>query len=122
MRNVRKKGDFSSDGRLPDVIDDRVDFVKGWFQHSLVPFLREFDSRSRMVIHHDADIYESTLYCLTQCDHLAVPGTILIFDEFYSSSHEYQAFIDYTRSYMRSYSVLAAVGSNPCEQIAIEMT
>jgi len=56
---------------------------------------------------------------LTQLDALLVGGSLLIFDEFYSSSHEFQAFYDYTKSYLRRYRVLAAVGRDPCLKTAI---
>ena len=70
---------------------------------------------------NDSDLYSSTLYCLTMLDKFLVDGAILIFDEFYSSSHEFQAFIDYTRAYQKQYKVLASVGKDPYIQVVIMM-
>jgi O-methyltransferase len=98
---VRGAGAFDVGGQLPDIDDPRVTFVKGWFQDTLGDFLRTFEARSRLVIHHDSDLYSSVMYCLTMMNDVMVPGTILIFDEFSSPLHEFRALNDYTQSYRR---------------------
>ena len=60
------------------------------------------------MIHNDSDLYSATLYVLTRANDIILPGTIIIFDEFYSVMHEFRALEDYCSSYMRSYDVLAA--------------
>ena len=97
--------------------DCRIEFIKGLFQRSLRPFLHKYNRKGKIVVHLDCDIYSSTLYCLTTMDaHL--PGkSILIFDEFYSTSHEFQAFMDYSKSHRRESTVLAA--TTDYEQVAI---
>ena len=114
-----KKGAFSTEGIVPPINDARVSFVKGVFQETLSPFLTDYTQNNRMVIHLDADLYESTLYVLTQIDYLMMKGTILIFDEF-SSIDEYRAFINYVNAYRRKYKVIGCAGY--CyEHIAIEI-
>ena len=110
---------FDVGGRIPKTDDVRLLFIKGLFQDTLPEFLASYTPRNRIVVHNDSDLYSSSLYCLTMLDSILVKGSILIFDEFYSSSHEFQAFIDYTRAYRKKYSVLASVGKNPYMQIAI---
>lgn len=121
IREPFVEGHFDTGGQTPHTDDGRVRFVKGLFQETLPGFLQEFEPQSQVVVHNDSDLYSSTLYCLTQCDRVLRPGSVLIFDEFSTSSHEFQAFYDYTRSYRRTFRVLGAVGSKPYVQIALRM-
>jgi hypothetical protein len=104
-----QSGDFNVGGRMPLTNDDRVSFVKGWFNDTLVPFLSAFKPRSPLVIHNDSDLYSSTLYLLTKLDPILVEGSVLIFDEFYSSLHEFRAFQDYISAYRRQLLPLGRV-------------
>ncbi len=96
-----QSGDFNVGGRMPLIDDDRVSFAKGWFNETLVPFLATFQPRSPLIIHNDSDLYSSTLYLLTKLDPILVQGSVVIFDEFYSSLHEFRAFQDYISAYRR---------------------
>lgn len=60
-------GAFSNRGHFPEIGDDRVQFVKGWFQNSVPPFMTEFNSAPGRptLIHFDADLYSSTLFLFT---------------------------------------------------------
>ena len=111
------KGTFDLAGRIPEIDDSRVQLIKGWFQDTLRAFLQNFQPRSRLIVHHDSDLYSSVLYCLTLMDAIAVSGTILIFDEFASALHEFRALNDYTKSYRRK---LRAIGMTApfAEQVA----
>ncbi|HTU80816.1 MAG TPA: TylF/MycF/NovP-related O-methyltransferase [Candidatus Acidoferrales bacterium] len=100
-------GAFDTGGRLPDIDDPRVSFVKGWFQQSLRGFLRDFQPRNRLVVHNDSDLYSSTLYVLATLDPWIVPGTVLIFDEFSTPLHEFRAFADYTSAFVREATPVA---------------
>ena len=110
---------FNVDGRVPQTDDKRIHFIKGYFQNVLQQFLSEFTPGNRLVVHNDSDLYSSTLYSLTMLDSILEGGSILIFDEFYSSSYEFQAFMDYTKSYLREYELIATVGNFPYMQCAI---
>jgi len=118
------KGAFDVGGTAPDLKDDRACFfVKGLFQDTLPAFLKTHAFTSQLVIHNDADLYSSTLYVLTRCNDILVPGSIVILDEFSSPLHEFRALEDYCSSYMRDYEVLGATKS-PTEyysQIAIRV-
>ncbi len=104
-----KAGRFDVGGKIPEIVDARVSFVKGWFNDTLDPFLATFSPRARLVIHNDSDLYSSSLYLLTKLDKLAVAGTIIIFDELYSALHEFRAMRDYCSAYRRSLVPLGRV-------------
>jgi len=104
------KGHFDVRGVLPEIDDDRCSFIAGWFQHSLDGFLAGFRPAEQRVIHIDADLYSSALYVLTRLDGVAVPGTIVIFDEFSSVLNEFAALEHYCAAYMREYEVIAHAG------------
>ncbi len=59
-------GAFSNQGLFPDINDDRVQFVRGWFQNSVPPFFADFAKRPGRptLVHFDADLYSSTLFLL----------------------------------------------------------
>jgi O-methyltransferase len=100
-------GAFDVKGAIPVIDDGRVSFVKGWFQDSLPGFLSDFDNARRLVINIDADLHSSALYCLTMLDRYIVPGTIIIYDEFVSSLHEFRAHNEYCRAFRREMKAIA---------------
>jgi len=110
---------FDCSGKIPQIDDKRVVFVKGLFQDTLQNFISGYKPQSRIIVHIDSDLYSSALFCLTKLDHLMKKGTIIIFDEFLLL-HEFLAFHDYIRSYSRKYSVIARTKS--FGKIAIELS
>ncbi len=112
-----KSETFSTDGNIPDISDDRVNFIKGLFQDTLPGFLERFSPEHQLVIHNDSDLYSATLYVLTLMNDYIASDTIVIFDEFYSVMDEFRALIDYCSAYMRDYEVLAATSNHT--QVAI---
>lgn len=103
---TKEAGDFNVGGEFPNISDSRVEFHKGWFQESLPKFLENFVPR-RLVLNLDADLHSSTIYALTKMDHLIKVGTIIIFDEFVSSLHEFRAYNDYCAAYLRDMRPIA---------------
>jgi hypothetical protein len=79
---VYKKNHFDVGGKIPQVSDSRIEFIKGWFNSTLPIFLDEFKIKDfeKVIIHLDADIYSSTLYCLG-CISKVCPQVSVIFDE-----------------------------------------
>lgn len=114
-----KKGEMSPYGKLPEINDNRVKFVKGLFQDTLIPFLKVFDNSKRKVINMDADLYSSTLFVLTSIAPYLKSGDIIIFDEFGVPLHEFKAFTEFVNSFYIKYEVLGAV--NNYFQIAIKI-
>lgn len=113
------KGTFTTGGATPQIDDPRVSFVKGLFQNTLREFLTDFRPRNRLVINVDCDLYSATLFVLGTLDRYFEPGTIIIFDDFYSMNHETKAFIDYQRSFGRTWHALAKMPH--CFKVAIEI-
>jgi O-methyltransferase len=115
----KRKGAFSTGGKLPEIGDPRVNFVAGWFQKSLRGFMASYRPQSQIVVHIDCDLYSSTLYCLTTLDPVLSPGTLIVFDDFFDALHVYRALTDYCSAYMRQYQLLAR--SHELGQVVIAM-
>ena len=115
------KGSFSQEGIVPDLQDKRVRFIKGLFQETVEPFLRIFKPRNKLVVHMDADLYSSTLYCLMHLNRHLLPGSIILFDEFNSRncSDECAALADYCKACHRDFKMLARREDNM--KVAVEM-
>jgi O-methyltransferase len=111
------EGTFDVGGTVPQIDDERVSFVKGWFQSTLPGFLGKFTPRSRIVIHNDSDLYSSTLFTLVTLHRLLVSGTVIIFDEYSSARHEFRAFADYRQAFWRS-ATPVAMTSDYARQVA----
>lgn len=106
--NKMVKSHFDVNGALPDIDDDRVSFIPGWFQKSVDGFLDGYKQQDQLVVHIDSDLYSSALYVLTRLDALLVPGTIVVFDEFSSVLNEFAALEHYCSAYQREYDVVAS--------------
>lgn len=115
----KRKGAFSTGGKVPDIADPRVRFVIGWFQETLRSFMDSYRPQRQVVIHIDCDVYSSTLYCLTTLDPLLTPGSIVFLDDFFDALHVYRALSDYCSAYLRQYKILAT--TRELGQVAIEM-
>ena len=96
------KGAFDLGGAVPQIDDERVHFIRAWFQDTLPGFLKEFAPRSRLVVHSDSDLYSSTLFTLANLNTLLVPGAVVIFDDFWMPTHVFRAFADYRNAFWRS--------------------
>ena len=86
---------FDVGGEVPRLDDERVTFVKGWFQESLPPLMptleREAAGRA-LIVHYDADLFSSTLFLLFTLG-TRFKRYHFIFDEF--SGHETRALFNY---------------------------
>ena len=68
---------------VPDFRDGRALLVKGWFEHT-VPGWAATQSEPLGLVHMDADLYSSTMTVLEHLNKLIVPGTVILFDEYYN--------------------------------------
>jgi O-methyltransferase len=98
---------------IPVMDDERIKFIKGLFQDTLPPFLREYNREegSLKIIHLDADLFSSTLFALTSMAPFLKKGDILIFDEFNVPNHEFLAFRIFTESYYIKTRLIGAVNN-----------
>ena len=86
------KGDFSTDGQIPNIDDYRVKFIKGFFNEKKNEIQNELKkSVNTKLVHFDADIYSSTLFLLFQLDNFT--PYYALFDEF--GGDEARALYDY---------------------------
>lgn len=115
-----QKGEMSPGGVFPDINDKRIQYFKGLFQETLLPFLKNYDNSRRKVIHIDADLYSSTLFVLTMLAPYLRKNDIIIFDEFGVPTHEFKAFTEFISSYYLEYEVLAA--GNNYFQLTVKIT
>jgi O-methyltransferase len=118
-RPSQEKGHFDVNGNTPQIHDNRVALVKGWFDQTVPEFVRGFVPRNRTVLHLDADLYSSTMLPLISFNHLLKQGTLLLFDEFYDRDHEFKAFEDYRKVSKRNYRVRCE--ANHFAQICVEL-
>ncbi len=119
LRYTDPVGAFTASGKFPDIDDVRIKYIKGLFQDTLMDFLSSYQPQNRVIIHNDSDLYTSSLFILTNLNAILRPGSILIFDEFFCSSHEFQAFYDYVTSFRKSYAVLGATQSGTKRYIRV---
>jgi hypothetical protein len=110
---------FDVKGKLPQFDDPRVRLVKGWFNDTLPPFLREFHPHPTLVLHLDADLYSSTIFVLRQMKPHLRPGTILIFDEFFDREHELKALNEFLNDEKLNVRCLAA--TRALSQVAFQL-
>ena len=102
-------GAFDVGGKIPDLIDHRVTFVKGTFQDTLENFLNGFKGKNRIVVHIDADLYSSTLFVLLSMHHYLKEGDIIMLDYFLDPLGEFMAFSNYCQAYRTTLKLIPSV-------------
>ena len=94
-----RRGTFAR-SELP-VVADTVTLVSGWFNDSVPPFLEEHPGPISL-LHVDCDLYSSTSFVLTELRDRIVPGTVIVFDEYFNypgwQQHEHLAFTEFIES------------------------
>jgi hypothetical protein len=91
------RGAFDLKGRLPKV-PANVELHVGWFDATLPPFLAGEPAMVAM-LHVDCDIYQSTKVLFDGLEGRIVPGTVIVFDEYFNypgwQQHEFRAFQEF---------------------------
>ena len=102
-----EKGVFALNS-LP-LVPSNVSLVKGLFEETLPQFLKEHQGPVAF-LHVDCDLYSSARCVLSALADRIVPGTIILFDEFYNyvgwEHGEYKAFSEFIASTGKSFSYL----------------
>jgi predicted O-methyltransferase YrrM len=75
------KGTFDLKG-VPPLVPANVTLVKGWFDQTLPPFLRQH-AEPFSFIHIDCDTYEATAAILQLAGDRFRKGTVVVFDEYF---------------------------------------
>jgi len=99
---------FDLKGRLPRV-PANVRLHRGWFDASLPDWLKA-NAGSIAFIHVDCDLYSSTKTILSLVVERLVPGTIILFDEYFNypnwEHHEFKAFQEFVAERRVRYTYL----------------
>lgn len=116
-RPGKRRGIFKTEP--PEIQDGRCRLIKGLFQETLYPFMDEFQPHGQLIVHIDADLYSSALFCLAVMNRRLTPGSIVIFDEFYDLMNEFAAFRDWSRAFYKRCAILAC--TQRCAQVALSV-
>ena len=104
---TEKRGTFA--GR-PRRLPGNVNIHAGLFADTLPVFLQEHEQPIRFM-HVDCDLYSSTRTVFELLGVRIVPGTVIVFDEYFNypnwQEHEYKAFQEYIRAQGGRYEYLA---------------
>lgn len=78
--NTHKKGHFNVHGNIPNIDNQNISYIKGFFEDTLPSFVKNYDNKISM-IHIDCDIYSSTKTIFHYMKPYIKQNTILLFDE-----------------------------------------
>lgn len=114
------KGSFAVDS------SPRVGTAKlhvGWFERTIPEFLEQHSGPAAF-LHLDADLYSSTSTVLDNFQERIIPGTVLLFDEYFNffgwQQQEHKALCDFAEKYRVAYDYLAY--NSRGEQVAVIVT
>lgn len=102
---------------------DGADLIIGWFEDTLPKFLYEHEG-SVGFLHVDCDLYSSTKTVLDLVGERLVPGTVVVFDEYFNypgwQQHEYRAWKEYVARTGTEFEYLGL--SMDDEQVSLRVT
>lgn len=120
-RGEFRKGAFALK-EIPTGLPQNVCIVRGMFQDALAVFCKSHPEQAAF-IHIDCDLYESTKTVFDALRERIVPGTVLVFDEFFNypgwKKHEFKAFMEFVEAGNRQYKYLGYVYKH--SQVAVQM-
>lgn len=116
------KGRFNKQGKLP-VVPDNVKLHAGWFNESLPVFIKQYPEPVAYM-HIDCDLYSSTKTIFEHLTDRIVPGTVIVFDEYFNypnwQQHEYKAFQEFVSEHTTQYEYLGFLSYDSC--VAVKIT
>lgn len=94
----KSSGSFDIGAQPPEIPVSNVEFHVGWFDDTVPPYGTKYDGPFAFC-HLDADLYSSTKTVLDTLESWFVPGTIVVFDEYFGyygwQQHEHKAFMEF---------------------------
>jgi hypothetical protein len=102
---------FSTNGVIPDV--HGVKFYAGWFSDTLKDYIKI--AQPIALLHIDSDLYSSAKEVLVALNDHIVPGTIIVFDEWFYrhdaryDDHEQKAYNEWISEFDRRCEIVAFV-------------
>ena len=115
-----KQGVFNMKGQFPEISDERIKFVKGLFQDTLLENIKFINFSDRVILHIDSDLFTAALYVLTTLLPYLKKGDLILFDEFGVPGHEFRAFVDFVDSFYLKLKPIGAI--NNYLQVIFEIT
>lgn len=107
-----KKGSFAlQNSEIPNFEQSNIEIIPGWFSET-VPVLASRLRKPLALIHADADLYSSTMDALNGLNAAIVPGTIILFDEYFIQVNgefrddEHRALLDWCALHGRTFEYL----------------
>lgn len=125
LDKVIKQGTFKfKDNNVVPPVLSNVKLFKGLFNDVLPQYVKQYlMSQPIALLHVDCDLYSATKEALQAFKHNIVPGTIIVFDEFYnypgSEQHEYKALNEFLNE--MNYSVKYLAFNAMHEQVVVEI-
>jgi predicted O-methyltransferase YrrM len=102
---AERRGKFSTGGKLPKV-PPNVTLHRGLFDATLAEFLGH-GTEPIAFLHVDCDLYSSTKAIFERVAARLMPGTIIVFDEYFNypnwQQHEYKAFQEFVARHQIRY-------------------
>jgi hypothetical protein len=99
----------------PPKVPPHVELIQGRFEDTLQPFLENHPGCASL-IHVDCDLYSSTKTIFSLMRDRIVPGTVIVFDEYFNypgwKQHEFQAFHEFLTETSHSYEYAGFVSSH----------
>jgi hypothetical protein len=96
--NQMEAGSFNNGGKMPKV-PGNVALHKGWFSDSLPKWATANSEKKIALLHVDCDLYSSTVTIFDHLEKQIVPGTVIVFDEYFNypawQVHEHKAFREF---------------------------
>jgi len=120
---TKGKGQFSLEGRPPPNVSENIELIVGWFDRTLPDFVDTHNLSEISLLHIDCDIYYSTQTVLNILKDKIVPGTIIVFDEYFNyftwRRHEFKAFQEFVSFRQLKYEYIGLVPTG--EQVAVRI-
>ena len=99
------------------------ELVVGWFDSTLPTFIQQH-TEPIAFLHIDCDLYSSTVTVLSLLKSQIVPGTIIIFDEYFNypgwNLDEFKAWQEFVAANGRTYEYIGYVGRH--QKVAVRVT
>jgi len=106
-----RKGRFQIRRKLPRMPANII-LHSGWFEESIPAFIKEHDD-TIAYMHIDCDIYSSTRTIFKYLADRIVPGTVIVFDEYFNypnwQQHEFRAFQEFVTDHGVAYEYLGFI-------------
>ena len=107
---------------------NNITFFEGWFEDTIPMYKKQ--AKNIALLHIDCDIYSSTMTVFNNLNEFIVPGTIIVFDEWFYNynskydDHEQKAFYEWVEDKNREFEFLECGNLTPgfFEQKTVKVT